>query len=83
MKKMNAEPGYKIQYGPPFKLFRFPDLFVELGNILLLESEQPSNQKSLATTLKQCLYYDLKAPNPLYSLTFLMSFAYHLYVIRM
>ena len=35
IKKINAERGYKIQYGPRFKLFRFPKPVVELRNILI------------------------------------------------
>ena len=31
----NIEPGYKIQYGPPFKLFRLIDPVVELTIILI------------------------------------------------
>ena len=30
-KKKSAEPGCKVLYGPPFKLFRFSDPVVELG----------------------------------------------------
>ena len=34
-KKINAERGYKIKYMSPFKLFRFPNLVIELRNILI------------------------------------------------
>ena len=35
IKKINAESGYKMLYGLPFKLFRFPNPVVELRNILI------------------------------------------------
>ena len=35
IKKINAERGYKIKYGPSFKLFRFPNPIAELRNILI------------------------------------------------
>ena len=51
--------------------------------------EQPSNQKSFATawnnacTTNNVENYNLKVPNLLYCLTFLMSFVCHSYAIRM
>ena len=34
-KKIKAEPGYKIYYGPYFKLFWFPDPALKFRDILL------------------------------------------------
>ena len=85
IKKSNTERCCKIKYGPPFKLFRFPNPIVELSNILIKIQKSKQQPKIICNRLKNVFTtnnfenYNLKVPNPLYGLIFLC----HLHVICM
>ena len=78
IKQNNTERGYRILYGPPFKLFRLLNPVVEEYSHKKYENRR-SSQKSFATaqhkafTANNFENYDLKVLDPLNGLIFLMS----------
>ena len=55
--KNNTARDYKIKYGPPFKLVRFPNPVVELRSIPIKSMGIEVVAKIICNSRKQCFYH--------------------------